>query len=812
MKKVRLLLLLVTLTLAMSVAAFAAETRDFSFENGLASDLKELGLFSGVSENDFDLERAPSRTEVLVMLIRVLGEEKNAAKGEWEHPFTDVPAWADKYVGYAYENGLTKGVSETKFGTDTASAATYLTFMLRALGYSDSDGDFAWDAPEKLAKGIGLLPSVVDTENFLRADIVTVSYAALAIELKDTTETLAEKLIAKEAIAADIYADAYIASKITDKENENKTALSAEDIYARCSSAVFYIEIQDKNGTPISSGSGFFIDESGIAVTNYHVIGEAAKAVITLSGSGVKYDVTGVYYYSLEHDIAVIQVGGSGFKTLDVNPFPAKGAATVYAIGSPKGLQNTISQGIISNPRRNVDGNTYMQTTAAISGGSSGGVLLNAYGEVIGITSATYKSGQNLNFARPISYLALATVDSATSLEEYNWNYAEYSLHDEDYTVAAGESIFFEFDITCYTTDGTFPTLYAKSDNEDVAIADIVFGDTFVGIVGISEGTANITLSDSATNDSITFPITVTAGETKELPFVEYFAKVDKIGLNKGATNTLIISTITAGIESEANWIVASNDKKIAKVSEPTGDGNCVSFDITAVKNGTTSIVISSGLSEETLVMPVTVGEQYYVAFDLIKDYAIANGEYITAESEDEEVPEETSEEDTEENAEETEVFEAYYLVEGRTYINNDKTNILYYPESDTIRLRVSSTLTYSDTTFDLVLTRTDATSGKSMKIEFDFPSYGISFTVRLSNPATVGNGKSTLSISNFDAGDSSLSSYYKTYFEKNITQTVVCLLYEFDGWFGYILPDVDMSDLGFIAVDYEAYAVTILG
>jgi hypothetical protein len=72
--------------------AFAATTRNISFEETLAADLKELGLFKGVSKTTFDLNREPSRAEALVMLIRVLGKENEALNGSWSHPFTDVPS------------------------------------------------------------------------------------------------------------------------------------------------------------------------------------------------------------------------------------------------------------------------------------------------------------------------------------------------------------------------------------------------------------------------------------------------------------------------------------------------------------------------------------------------------------------------------------------------------------------------------------------------------------------------------------------------------------------------------------------------
>jgi hypothetical protein len=197
MMKKRLLAILACLALCVSllpVSAFAA-ARDTSFEETLAVSLKEMGLFKGVSDTDFDLNREPTRVEALVMLVRLLDAEETALEGNWEHPFTDVPAWADKYVGYAYENGLTNGTSASTFGEDNASAAMYVTFVLRALGYSDTDGeDFTWDDPFTLAEEIGIIPDCVDLDNFWRADVVSVSYAALAAEVKDGDTILAKKL------------------------------------------------------------------------------------------------------------------------------------------------------------------------------------------------------------------------------------------------------------------------------------------------------------------------------------------------------------------------------------------------------------------------------------------------------------------------------------------------------------------------------------------------------------------------------------------------------------------------------------------
>lgn len=183
-----------------------AEKRDFSEEEYYAFCLRELGIFKGVSDTFFDLERAPTRTEALIMLIRVLGKENEVLTEAWNHPFDDVPSWATNYVGYAYSKGLTKGLSETKFGEGNANAAMYLTFVLRALGYSDTNGeDFTWDNPFDLAKTKGLISEKVDLNNFLRADVVLVSYNALFSTLNGTELTLAEKLFYSGVLAEDAF-------------------------------------------------------------------------------------------------------------------------------------------------------------------------------------------------------------------------------------------------------------------------------------------------------------------------------------------------------------------------------------------------------------------------------------------------------------------------------------------------------------------------------------------------------------------------------------------------------------------------------
>ena len=204
---------LLCLALCLGTAG-AAEGRDLTEQEALAGKLQSLGLFLGVGERadgsaDFALDRPLTREEAVTMLVRALGKEDEAAAMEKTHPFTDVPAWADSYVSYAWENGLTKGTSDTAFGAgETATGAMYVTFMLRALDYVDGE-DFTWDDPWVLARACGILPERVDRENFLRADAVEVTAAALSAQLKGGAGTLSGRLIVEGAIDPTEYGQAF---------------------------------------------------------------------------------------------------------------------------------------------------------------------------------------------------------------------------------------------------------------------------------------------------------------------------------------------------------------------------------------------------------------------------------------------------------------------------------------------------------------------------------------------------------------------------------------------------------------------------
>jgi len=168
-----------------------------------AAYLHELGLFKGTS-NGFELEREATRVEALVMLLRLLGKEQEALRSTDLHPFDDVPAWADRYVAYAYAQGITSGISRTSFGSDQPiNDQQYFTFVLRALRYDDRQGDFVWNSARQKAIELGIVDSEWQTEgNLTRGHFASISRMALSAELKGSTQMLLELLVSIGAVEA----------------------------------------------------------------------------------------------------------------------------------------------------------------------------------------------------------------------------------------------------------------------------------------------------------------------------------------------------------------------------------------------------------------------------------------------------------------------------------------------------------------------------------------------------------------------------------------------------------------------------------
>lgn len=204
---------------------------------------------------------------------------------------------------------------------------------------------------------------------------------------------------------------------------------------ARASESVVLINCYDYSHDLCATGSGFIAYDSQTVITNYHVISEAYRATI-LTEQDRTYSIESIICYSKEKDIAIIKLSDE----TDIKPLTLgdsdkinKGE-NVVAIGSPFGLKNSVSMGVLSG-RLMDSGMDVLQFSASISEGSSGGALFDNSGKVIGVTYASYTDGQNLNFAVPINEVKNlhSNTNSLYSLEELyieNYPYAWFlDLH-----------------------------------------------------------------------------------------------------------------------------------------------------------------------------------------------------------------------------------------------------------------------------------------------------------------------------------------------------------------------------------------------
>lgn len=176
------------------------------------------------------------------------------------------------------------------------------------------------------------------------------------------------------------------------------------------------ITMQDRNRQVYSSGSGVIID-SGMVITNLHVIEGATFGYVQKSNDAHKHRIEGYLSIDKVNDLALLSVPTISAKALHLQTNPPRVGEKIFAAGNPHGLAGTFSEGIVSSLRI-IDNKSFIQITAPISPGSSGGPIVNGYAELIGIAVGGYTEGQNLNFAIPATCVtALLGSKSANTLQ-----------------------------------------------------------------------------------------------------------------------------------------------------------------------------------------------------------------------------------------------------------------------------------------------------------------------------------------------------------------------------------------------------------
>lgn len=372
-----------------------------------AQTLSALNVVRGA----YNVDDPATRAQAAVILVRLAGAEEAAAADKTPIPFKDVPSYAVQAVRYAYGQGWLRGVTGDTFGASEAITSTaYCAALGRLLGYTGED--FSYETALTFARHMAITSRDYG-ETLTRGDLFELTAGALYASYKDGGTILAHLTAVSPSAAA-----------AADKLNLTSPELTARQAADRYTAAVFQLSMYEDGKNldlkePDGSASGFFISGDGLAVTNYHAIAGCAAGVATLV-SGEQYPVEAVVYYDVGNDIAVLRIGHASLAGVATPGFVYLETASrdtlrmgdeIYTIGSPLGLGLAVSAGIVSDASRTTDGYDApcIMSTADISQGSSGGALLNVYGQAVGVTSGAFLFGNNM-------YLAVA-IDPALSAD-----------------------------------------------------------------------------------------------------------------------------------------------------------------------------------------------------------------------------------------------------------------------------------------------------------------------------------------------------------------------------------------------------------
>lgn len=404
MKK-RILSLLCALAVLAGVLPSAAALEGEALR--AADTLAALGLIESAPSGDYAVDAQATRVQAAVLAVGLAGAKEDARRDTGVSGFTDVPDWARGEIAYAARQGWVAGVSQTEFRPGSAvTANAWFTILLRMLGYSDKEGEFTVDGAARFAQQVGLAARAYSGA-MTRGQMYQSAVDALSFSYPDGSGTVIGRMVER---TPSVRAAANALGLL-------ETVLTARQVADRLSAAVVCMDFYEKEkriqeGKPDSSSSAFFISADGLAVTNYHSIEDAIYGTATLS-NGEVYPVERVVYYDPAADIAVLRIsrtttGGrtaSAFKFLEMaGTGDVRPGDKVYSLGNPLGMGLAVSEGVVSATDRQVDNyaRPCVMNTADISQGSSGGALMNVYGQVIAVTTGAYSRGNSMYLGVPV--------------------------------------------------------------------------------------------------------------------------------------------------------------------------------------------------------------------------------------------------------------------------------------------------------------------------------------------------------------------------------------------------------------------------
>ena len=325
--------------------------------------------------------------------------------------------WYGTYQGINLSDPkFAKGISEQLSGNGYKIVGTNAVFS------SKSDvpelalaGEVTWFTKE--TRGSGFQVSVIVSWSLYDVDDENVVLEVSTAGYSDSKKGFNDELLAalKDATSGLMTEPKF--AEIALQKNDSKNAASKEEALALGSVAKkSYNSYGDMVKNVVNScltiktnfghGSGFLISDKGYILTNNHVISGADKISVVFD-NGFSFDAT-LVRKDADRDIALLKISGSGFKALPLNTKSdaAETGAEVAAVGTPAKVElgQTVTKGIISGTRE-IEGKNYIQTDVAVNSGNSGGPLINASGEVIGVVVSKIfgKNVEGLAFAIPIS-------------------------------------------------------------------------------------------------------------------------------------------------------------------------------------------------------------------------------------------------------------------------------------------------------------------------------------------------------------------------------------------------------------------------
>jgi serine protease Do len=218
-------------------------------------------------------------------------------------------------------------------------------------------------------------------------------------------------------------------TKATIVVHVSKPELTSDQIYEKVNPSVVKIEVFNKRSELLGSGSGIIVRSDGVILTNFHVISDISgpvKARIILD-NGTSYYTDTVLGYDADRDLAVLKINEKvNLPSAEIlsTMSSVQAGQTVYALGSPNGVQNAMTTGYVRSTEYYYDSSSklsFISHSSTLYPGNSGGALVNAYGEVIGVNDAVVSQGrQSIYLAIPISDYSKINISSTTTMAEVN--------------------------------------------------------------------------------------------------------------------------------------------------------------------------------------------------------------------------------------------------------------------------------------------------------------------------------------------------------------------------------------------------------